>query len=177
MDIPEEFVLVTIFDPGLPSFVSGEVEYLGSKAVAGRVNEGGIRVPKRLVFKGKREQVHRHWQHSHENCWGVPYKLKASLMRVECYYFKLEREYVRAIQFNFHGLKYLSDASKQWEPINAEDCWGNDGVLAGDEPGDIYNALLMIDRRFKMLADVKADMADPQPFDYKQFFNEVFADE
>ena len=37
MDIPEEFVLVTIFDPGLPSFVSGEVEYLGSKAVAGRV--------------------------------------------------------------------------------------------------------------------------------------------
>ena len=84
MDIPEEFVLVTIFDPGLPSFVSGEVEYLGSKAVAGRVNEGGIRVPKRLVFKGKREQVHRHWQHSHENCWGVPYKLKASLMRVEC---------------------------------------------------------------------------------------------
>lgn len=176
MDIPEEYVLVTIFDPGIPSFVSGEVEYLGARAVAEKVNEGGIRVPKKLLFKGKREQVCRHWQHSHENCWGIHYKLKADYMRAECYYFKLEREYVRAVQFFFHGLKFFCDGSKKWTPISAAECWGNSGVLDEDGPGDIHNALLMIDRRFRMLADIKADMADPQELDFTQFFNEVFAD-
>lgn len=176
MDIPEEYVLVSVYDPGVPSFASGEIEYLGNREVAEQINKEGIRTPKRLLFKGKHVQVYRKWSHKHENCWGCHYKLKAEHLHSLSYYFKLDGKYIRATKLCFHGLKYHNDFSKVWEPLDISDCWGNNGIIAEDETGGIYNTLLMIDHNFKQLADVKADMVDPQPLDYKQFFNEVFAD-
>lgn len=176
MDIPEEYVLVSVYDPGIPSFASGEIEYLGNRVIAEQINREGIRSPKRLLFKGKHVQVYQKWSHRHENCWGCYYKLKAEHLHSLSYYFKLDGRYVRATKLCFHGLKFYNDFTKKWERLDVASCWGNHGVIAEDETGGIYNTLLMIDHKFKQLADVKADMVDPLPPDYKQFFNEIFAD-
>lgn len=176
MDIPEEYVLVSVYDPGVPSFVTAEIEYLGDRTIAEQINSEGIRTPKRLLFKGKSAQVHRKWTYKHENCWGCYYRLKAEHLHALSYYVKLDGEYLRANRLCFHGLKCYNDFSRKWELVDAMSCWGNHGIIAGDETGGIYNSLLMIDQKFKQLVDVKVDMVDPMPLDYKQFFNEIFAD-
>ena len=74
MDIPEEYVLVSVYDPGVPSFITAEIEYLGERTIAEQINGEGIRTPKRLLFKGKSAQVRRKWTHKHENCWSFAHK-------------------------------------------------------------------------------------------------------
>lgn len=161
MDIPEQYVLVSIYDPGVPSFVTAEIEYLGERAIAEQINSEGIRTPKRLLFKGKSAQVYRKWTHKHENCWGCYYKLKADHLHTLSYYFKLDGEYLRANKLCFHGLKCYNDFSRKWELVDAMSCWGNHGIIAGDETGGVYNSLLMIWRPLPCHLPVPVCSGDP----------------
>lgn len=176
MDMIENYVMITMLDPATPGFVTCPVVYLGSKEAGEQIPNEGVRVPKSIKLRGTREYVQWHWTHDHINTWGCCYHLKASLLRAKCYYLRVDKEYLRAIQFHFQDLNCSTEDENDWHPITVDGCWGNKGVMATDEQGGICNTLLMIDRRFKTFSDFRADLADPQEIDYQPFFDEVFAD-
>lgn len=176
MKIPDEYVLVTMQDPGTPSFLTWEKQCLGPQSVAEKLDYRSIIMPRKLLLKGTRELVFHNWEHTHDNIWGDPYQLRARQAIIRCEYYKLNYDYVRAVRYTFQDLSRYDEQTGQWKPLSASESWGNKGLLEDTEDGVLTNTLFLVDRHFKRLFEVKGDMADPQELDYGMFFNEIFAD-
>lgn len=117
----------------------------------------------------------RDWSMDFVNVWGFSYLLRADGVETDILYVEMEGQYCRFVSASFQALACYNDICQEYQPFNPPWFWGHPCVLGLD--GDrVYSYLAYFEREFASLDEMEADIKEPAPIDYSDFFFDIFGD-
>ena len=171
MDDIEEFI--SKFDEEDDELVKAFQEYInGNKDVEITVAFNKRKMLEEVKVYGSKELVSGGFKWEHINIWGFPYYLRCEGLNSKHYWIKSHTDYYRIIKARFRKLQY-KNTMDEWSDIDS--IWGYPHII---EFG-MYNTLMVIEKRFDTLKELKEDMKQfnsIKDMDFTSFCNDIFGD-
>ena len=171
MDDIEEFI--SKFDEEDDELVKAFREYInGNKDVEITVAFNKRKMLEEVKVYGSKELVSGGFKWEHINIWGFPYYLRCEGLNSKHYWIKSHTDYYRIIKARFRKLQY-KNTMDEWSDIDS--IWGYPHII---EFG-MYNTLMVIEKRFDTLKELKEDMNQLnsiKDMDFTSFCNDIFGD-
>ena len=171
MDDIEEFI--SKFDEEDDELVKAFREYInGNKDVEITVAFNKRKMLEEVKVYGSKELVSGGFKWEHINIWGFRYYLRCEGLNSKHYWIKSHTDYYRIIKARFRKLQY-KNTMDEWSDIDS--IWGYPHII---EFG-MYNTLMVIEKRFDTLKELKEDMNQLnsiKDMDFTSFCNDIFGD-